>query len=356
MPYTAYYLAPDGVLHRDLTKDQIKSNYDSGDGLLWIDTSKTTNEDGQFLESVFKFHQLAIEDCISTNMHPPKVDDFGCYLFLIVHGVNYAVESDVVETAELALFLGNNYVVSSHSYPLLSVEFVKELVERDGQPMRRSADFLAYSIVDALVNNVMPAIDKMTEITEDIEEEVLRKPQQKTLEAILKLKRSAVHLHRVMAPQREVLNRMSRGDFKLIGDDAKVFYRDIYDHIVRIEDLNQTTRDMTDNALATYMSSIGNKQNEVMKILSIVAAIFLPLGLLTGIFGMNFTNMPELNISWGYYAVIGFIGFAILFILGIFWTQGWVNWGRRKISIPKTFMVDKSKLLGRLGHLKRRQP
>ncbi|MFC1963860.1 magnesium/cobalt transporter CorA [Chloroflexota bacterium] len=355
MPFTAYYLPPDGVLHRDLTEDQVKSSYDSGDGLLWVDTSETTNEDGQFLESVFKFHQLAIEDCISTNMHPPKIDDFGDYLFLIVHGVNYAVESDVVETAELAIFLGKNYVVSSHSYPLLSIEAVKQMVELDGRPMRRSADFLAYSIVDALIDNVMPAIDKMTEITEDIEEEVLRKPQQQTLEAILKLKRSTVHLHRVMAPQREVLNRMSRGDFKLIGDDAKVFYRDIYDHIVRIEDLNQTTRDMTDNALATYMSSIGNKQNEIMKILSIVAAIFLPLGIITGVFGMNFTNMPELNISWGYYAVIGFIGFAILIILGLFWTRGWVNWGRRKISLPKTFMVDKSKLLGRIGHLKHRQ-
>ena len=156
-----------------------------------------------------------------------------------------------------------------------------------------------------------------------------------------------------MAPQREVLNRISRGDFEFIGEEARIFYRDIYDHIVRIEDLNQTVRDMTDNALSTYMSSMANKQNEVMKILSIVAAIFLPLGLITGIFGMNFTNMPELNISWGYYAVVGFIGFAIFIILGLFWTRGWVNWRRRKISIPKTFMVDKGKLLGHLGHLKK---
>ncbi|MFC1941539.1 magnesium/cobalt transporter CorA [Chloroflexota bacterium] len=354
MPFTAYYLAPDGELHRNLTEDQVKSSYDSGDGLLWVDTSETTNEDGHFLENVFKFHQLAIEDCISTNIHPPKVDEFGDYIFIIVHGVNYAVESEVVNTAELAIFLGKNYVVSSHSYPLLSVEFVKQLVERDGRPMRRSADFLAYSIVDALVDNVLPTIDKMTETAETIEEEVIRQPQQSTLEAILKLKRSAVNLHRVMAPQREVLNRMSRGDFKLIGEDARIFYRDIYDHIVRIEDLNQTVRDMTDNALATYMSSIANKQNEIMKILSIVAAIFLPLGLITGIFGMNFANMPELNLSWGYYAVIGFIGFAILIILGVFWTRGWVNWGRRKISMPRTFIVDKSKLLGHVGRLRRR--
>jgi len=354
MAFTAYYLAPDGELQRELTEDQVKSYYDSGEGLLWVDTQDTTNEDGQFLESVFKFHQLAIEDCISVNMHPSKVDDFGDYLFMILHGVNYAVESEVVETAEIAIFLGKNYVVSSHSYPMLSVEYVKQLVERDGRPMRRSTDFLVYSIIDALVDNVMPTIDKMTEVGEDIEEEVIRQPQQATLEAILKLKRSAVSLHRVMAPQREVLNRISRGDFKLIGEDAKIFYRDVYDHIVRIEDLNQTTRDMTDNALATYMSSISNKQNEVMKILSIVAAIFLPLGLITGVFGMNFTNMPELNISWGYYAVIGFIGFAIFIILGLFWVKGWVNWGRKRVSMPKAFIVDRNKLLGSVGRLGRR--
>jgi magnesium transporter len=353
MSFTAYYLTPDGDIRSGINEDQVKSSYKSGDGLLWVDISETTNEDGQFLEKVFKFHPLAIEDCISTNIHTPKVDDFGDHIFIIVHGVNYAVESEVVETAELAIFLGKNYVVSNHSFPLLSIEAVKQLVERDGRPMRRSADFLAYSIVDALVDNVLPTVDKMTEIAEDIEEEVIRQPQQPTLAAILKLKRSAVRLHRVMAPQREVLNRISRGDLGLIGEDARIFYRDIYDHIVRIEDLNQTVRDMTDNALATYMSSIANKQNEVMKILSIVAAIFLPLGLITGIFGMNFTNMPQLNLSWGYYAVIGFIGFAILIILGLFWTRGWVNWGRRSISLIKPFMVEKGKLAGYVKRTKK---
>ena len=353
MPFTAYYLDSDGKLHINLTEDQVKSSYDSGAGLLWVDTSETSNEDGQFIDRVFHFHPLAIEDCISTTIHSPKVDDFGDYIFIIVHGVNYAVESEVVETAELAIFLGKNYVVSNHSYPLLSVEAVKQLVEHDGRPMRRSADFLAYSIVDTLVDNVLPTVDKMTEIAEDIEEEVVHKPQQPTLEAILKLKRSAVHLHRVMAPQREALNRISRGDFELVGEEAKIFYRDIYDHIVRIDDLNQTVRDMTDNALATYMSSVSNKQNEVMKILSIVAAIFLPLGLLTGIFGMNFVNMPELGVSWGYYAVLGFIGFAILSVIGLFWARGWINWGRRPVIKVKSLAVDKEKLTGYIGRIKK---
>lgn len=355
MPFTAYFLAAEGELHRNLTENQVKSSLESGDGLLWVDISETTSEDGQFLESVFNLHLLAIEDCMSANIHAPKVDDFGGYIFIIVHGVNYAVETEIVETAELAVFLGRNFVVSNHRYPLFSVEAVRQLVERDGRPMRRGADFLAYSIVDALIDNVLPTVDKMTEIAEDIEEEVIRQPQQSTLEAILKLKRSTVHLHRVMAPQREALNRISRGDFAVIGEAARIFYRDIYDHIVRIEDLNQTVRDMTDNALATYLSSVANRQNEVMKVLSIIAAIFLPLTLVAGIYGMNFENMPELKVAWGYYAVLGFIGIVILVVTGVFWSRGWINWGRRRISITKTFTVDKNKLFGYVERLKKRQ-
>jgi len=353
MPLQVYYLTPEGELRRELTEAQVKSSVESGDGLLWVDIGETTDEDGQFLERVFKFHPLAVEDCLSTKIHPPKVDDFGDYLFIVVHGVNYAVESEVVETAELAIFLGRNFVVSNHNHPLFSIEAVKQQVERDGRPMRRGADFLAHSLIDTLIDNVLPTVDKMTDIAEDIEEEVVRQPQQPTLEAILKLKRSAVHLHRVMAPQREVLNRMSRGDFVVIGEAARIFYRDIYDHVVRIEDLNQTIRDMTDNALATYLSSVANRQNEVMKVLSIVAAIFLPLTLLVGIYGMNFENMPELRVAWGYYAVLGFIGLAILIVVLLFWARGWINWGRKPVMRIKSFAAEKERLVGYIDRFRR---
>ncbi|MFC1899460.1 magnesium/cobalt transporter CorA [Chloroflexota bacterium] len=353
MSYTAYHLTTAGEVNGNITQDQMKSIYGSGEGLLWIDMLQMTKEDGQFLEDTFDFHPLAIEDCLNENLHPPKIDDFGDYLFIIIHGVNYAVESELVGTAELTIFLGKNYVITTHRFPLLSIEAVKERVDRDGRPMQNGAELLSYSIIDTLVDNVLPTVDKMTEIAESIEEEIIRQPQQATLEAILKLKRSAIQLHRIMTPQREVLNRMSRGDFKFIGEDARIYYRDIYDHIVRLDDLNQTVRDMADNALATYLSSIANKQNEVMKILSIVAAIFLPLGLITGIFGMNFKYMPELNLPWGYYSVLGFIGFVILVVIGLFWVKGLIHWGRKRIT-RVIISADKSKLSGRFGNIRRK--
>jgi len=356
MPLTAYYLSPGGELRSKLTEEEIGAAFGSRDGLLWVDVSDTTEEDAKFLEQTFGLHPLAVEDCVSTKIHPPKVDDFGEYLFIVVHGINYAVESEVVQTAELAIFLGTNFVISNHSFPLYCIEATKRSVESNARVMRQGADFLAHAIIDALVDNVMPTIDRMTEIAEDIEEQVVQNPQQPTLEAILKLKRSATHLHRAMAPQRDVLNRMSRGDFRVVREDAKIFYRDIYDHIARIEDLNQTVRDMTDNALSTYLSSVANRQNEVMKVLSVVAAIFLPLTLVVGIYGMNFENMPELKSPWGYYAVLGFIGAAIIGVMWFFWSKGWVNWGRRQILGVRSFVIEKEKLRGYMGRIKKGHP
>lgn len=147
---------------------------------------------------------------------------------------------------------------------------------------------------------------------------------------------------------------MSRGEFPIISQEARIFYRDIYDHIVRIEDLNQSLRDRADNALATYLSSVANRQNETLRTLSIVATIFLPLMLVAGIYGMNFDNMPELHWPWGYFAVLGFMATVIVGIIGWFWARRWITWGRRRIVRVRPFAVEREKLLGYLSHVARR--
>jgi len=354
MSYNAYYLSPEGDLRKDLNEDEIRVSYESKQGLLWVDVCDTTEEDGQFLEKAFKFHHLAIEDCISSRIHPPKIDDFEDYLFVVVHGINYATESEIVTTAELALFLGPNFVVSNHNFPLYSVDAVRQLVENDGHPMKRGANFFAHALIDALIDNVLPTIDKMAEVTEEIEEEAIHHPRQSTLDAILKLKRSALRIHRVMAPQREVMNRLSRGEFELIEREAQIFYRDVYDHLVRIEEMNQNIRDRADNAQATYLSSVANKQNETMKVLAMVATIFLPLTLVAGIYGMNFENMPELKWSWGYYAVLGFMATVISIVVWRFWAQSWLTWGRRQVIQARPFAVESERLRGHITHLVKR--
>lgn len=351
MPFSAYYLMPSGELRRGLNEQEVRTAFTSKEGLLWVDICDTTEEDGRFLESTFGFHHLAVEDCVSPRVHPPKIDDFGDHIFIIIHGINHETESHIVETTELEMFLSAHYVVSNHNFPMYSVDHVKRLVEDDARPMKRGADFLAYALMDTLIDNILPTIDEMGERAEEIEEEVIRSPQQATLEAILQLKRSAVRIHRIAAPQRDVLNRLSRGEFRAIGEQARIFYRDVYDHIMRIEDLNQSVRDRASDALSTYLSSVANRQNETMRVLSIVATIFLPLMLVAGIYGMNFERMPELKWGWGYFAVIGFMATVIVSALLWFRARNWMTWGRRRVAKIRPLRVEPHKLIGYLGNM-----
>jgi magnesium transporter len=318
-----YYLSPENEMKRNLTENEIETAFESRQGLLWVDISGATEEEGAFLKRNFHFHHLAIEDCVGPIIHSPKIDDLGSYLFIIVHGINPVSESEMPETAELALFLGSHFVVSVHRVPLSSIEDTMRLVEDDGRPMRHGADFLAYALIDVLIDNILPAIDTMADMSEEIEEETIREPRQSVLESILKLKRSTLKIHRVIAPQREIVNRLSRGEFPIIKEEARIFYRDIYDH------LSQNIRDAADNALDTYMSSVANRQNEVMKVLSMVAVIFMPLTLIAGIYGMNFEHMPELGWSWGYFAVLGLMAIVVIVAIVWFWSRKWIVFGKR---------------------------
>ncbi len=324
MEFKAYYLTPEGKLKQNLTEDEIKDAFESKKGLLWVDVTGIT-EDANFLDRNFHFHHLAIEDCVGPIIHSPKIDDLGSYLFIIVHGIYPLNELSTVETAELALFLGTTFVVSVHRGALTCFECIRPLVEDDGRLLKRGADFLAHALIDEVIDDILPTIDRMSELSEEIEEETIREPQQKVLESILKLKRSTQRIHRIIAPQREILNRLSRGEFPIIKEDARIFYRDVYDHLLRIEDLAQNIRDGADNALDTYMSSVANRQNEIVKVLSMVATIFLPLSLVAGIYGMNFEYMPGLKIPWGFFAVIGLMIFVAVSVLIWFRFRKWIK-------------------------------
>jgi len=320
----AFYLAPDGKLPQQVDLDQICNLLATGKGLLWVDTEDTTSEDAQFLTDAFNFHPLAVADCVSKNIHPPKIDNFDDYIFIIMHGINYHIESDVVETTELALFVGKNYVVTSHDFPMRSVASILARIQVDGRPMRRGADMLAHDIMDALVDNIMPTIDELDDKCTCIESEVLEYPKKGTLSSIMQLKRSILALNRVMSPQREIVNTIARGDYPVIGKKCQIYYRNIYDHLVRIETLTQGLRDLSDSVLATYLSSVSNRMNEVMKVLSVVAAIFLPLTLLAGIYGMNFANIPELQWRYGYFVVWGVMALVAFSLVAVFKKRKWL--------------------------------
>ncbi|MBN2239413.1 MAG: magnesium/cobalt transporter CorA [Dehalococcoidales bacterium] len=350
MAVNAYHITTETNVKLQTTQEAIKKAL-SQDKLLWIDIEGDEEQDIRLLSDVFGFHRLAIDDCLGERIHPPKIDEFKDYLFIILHGVNYAVKSEIVTTNQLELFIGKNYVVSHHTYPVLSMREVIMMVDEKRRAMKETPDFMAHEIADALIDNIMPTIDSMSDVIDDIEEEAIHNPKKTTIEEILKMKRSTMQLRRVITPQREVFNRLSRREFAIITEDAQIYFRDVYDHIVRIEDLNQGIRDRTDNALSTYLSSVANRQNETMKVLSIVAAIFLPLSLLAGIYGMNFEYMPELTWHWGYFAVLGFMAVAIIGITWWLWLKNVI--GRHRITVIRPMKVETRKLLGHIDRITR---
>ena len=312
MVQCTFYAAPEGRFLDQLSREQIRNFLATGEGLLWVDLEGAADDDADLLANTFCFHPLAVADCVSKNIHPPKIDDFEDYLFIIVHGINYHIESAVVETAELALFLGKNYVVTSHDVPMRSVSSMVDRVRANGRVMRRGGDFLAHDIIDALVDNIMPAIDERDERGVAIEAEALHDPERQTRVSIMQLKRSILALTRVILPQREIANALSRGEYAMISERARIYYRNIYDHLVRIEMLTRGLRDMAESALNTYLSSVSNRMNEVMKMLTLIATIFIPLTFVAGIYGMNFANMPELEWQYGYFATL-----AVMAVIGV---------------------------------------
>ena len=320
----AFYMAPGGELIDQLDKEQIKDFLTKKEGLLWIDIEDVKDDDATLLSDVFGFHPLAVEDCVSRNIHPPKIDDFEDYLFVIVHGINYFIESDVVETTELALFVGKNYVVTTHDVPMRSVSSVLDRIQKDDRLMRRGADFLTHDLIDALVDNIMPTIDEMNDKSVTVEAEALHDPGKETLATIMQLKRSILALERVMSPQRGIIDRFSRGEYALISERAGIYYRNIYDHLLRIEMLTYNLRDMVESTLSTYLSSVSNRMNEVMKVLTLIATIFIPLTFIAGIYGMNFVNMPELAWRYGYFIILGVMAVIGISLAVYFKRKSWL--------------------------------
>lgn len=305
MPFRAYHLAPGGQLKVDLTEREVKEAFEARQGLLWVDIYDSSEQDGPFIERTFGFHHLAVEDCTSPLVHPPKVDDYGDHIFIVVQGLRWVGAPDVVEAIELALFVGPTFVVSNHNVPLPSVERVAMRVASSGRHMRRGPDFLAHALIDGVVDDMLPIVDRLGDIAEVLENEAIKSPGQSTLEAIQDLKRSTLRIHRVITPQREMLSRFTHREYAVIREEAELFYRDVYGHMVHIGDLNQLVRETAENAVAMYMSVLVVRQNETVKTLSILAGIFAPLTLIASIYGMNFVNMPELGWRWGYFAVLG---------------------------------------------------
>ncbi len=257
-------------------------------------------------------HPLVLEDILNTEQRP-KAEDFGDYLFIVLKMLRPR-EGVGIATEQVSLILGENFVISfQEGFAGDAFNPIRERI-RGGKGRIRTmgADFLAYSLIDAVVDDYFVALEKIGEEIEELEVEVVTSPTRETQRKIHRLKRSMIFLRKSVWPLREVIGSLERRDSRLVREGTIVYFRDVYDHAVQVIDTVDTYRDMLSGMLDIYLTSLSNRTNEVMKVLTIIATIFMPLTFIVGLYGMNFKYMPELEWHWGYPAVL-----LLMFLISI---------------------------------------
>ena len=256
--------------------------------LLWIDLSGEEAETQRpLLLDTFGFHPLAVEDAL-IETHLPKLDDWDDYLYLVLYAVDFDRAQLAVDSHEVDVFLGRNYLVTHHTEDIHAIERLRAICLRDARRLQRGADYLLFELADAIVADFLPCLDALDETANDLEDEVFSNPTKETLPRIFTLKRAAIQLRRILSPQREVLNRLARDEYAVVDSKERIYFRGVYDHLVRLHDINEGLRDLIGGALDIYLSATSNRLNEVMRVLTMVTVLGLPLTFLTGFFGMNF--------------------------------------------------------------------
>ncbi len=304
-------------------------------GTLWIDLEAPTEaEEETLMVSLLDFHPLAIEDCQTGKEeegHLPKVEDFGEYIFVIFNPIEVDASGDAstrqslqIRTTQLSAFLSKRILVTHHFKPLRSINYAAQMLSKNNQILGRGPDFLFHLIIDDIVDNYTPILDALDAAIDSMENEVFKRPTQRTMVRILSLKKDVMTVRRIATYQKEMLNRLSRGEFSLIRADEMLYYRNVYDHLIRMSDLADSYRDMVAGLLDAYLSVTSNNLNQVMKVLTIISTIFLPLSFITGFFGMNFAYLPGAQWEYGVLAASLFMLAVGLGMLWIFKRNRWL--------------------------------
>ena len=304
---TLYY-SPGKPIRKNVPPQEFPQLIRNRRGLLWVDFENEPAESCLPILQGFEFHPLAIDDALQET-HVPKLDDWGDYLYIVLNYMIVLNNSQEWETEvdELDIFLGQNYIVTLHDRQVTAIEDTWQACDRDPRTLQDGADHLLYKITDNLVTEYMPAVEKIDAAIDEIEDQVFDRPSPRTLEKLFSLKRVLLAMRRILLPQREVLNKLARDDYRVIDPRDRIFFRDIYDHLVRLHDLNESLRDLVGGALDTYLSVVNNRMNDIMKTLTIITTLFMPITFITGFFGMNFFE-PVANLTgWTTRAVLALV-------------------------------------------------
>jgi magnesium transporter len=280
------------------------------------------------LGEMFGLHRLALEDVVNTHQRP-KAEQYERHLFIVGRMVEMG---ERIETEQLSLFLGRNFVLTFQELPGDSFDPVRERIRKAGGRIRTvGPDYLAYALIDAFIDHYFPVLEEYGERLESMEVQVISRPSPELVSQIHEIKRDLLTLRRAIWPLREAVNSLVREPRTFICDETRIYLRDCYDHTIQIIDLLENYRDVASSLMEVYLSSMGNRLNEIMKILTMITAFFIPMSLIAGIYGMNFNtgksplNMPELNWYFGYFFALGLMAAAGLGMFFFFRRKGWLG-------------------------------
>jgi magnesium transporter len=317
----------DDICEKDVDDPAALSQAFDDGTVTWIDVQGFGDEAKiRRIGEVFSLHPLAIEDVVNVPQRP-KAEEYGDQLLLIVRSVQRR-DNATLALEQVSIILGKNYVLTFQERHGTALDPVLNRVRAGKGPIRRrGSDYLTYVVFDTVVDAYYPVLEAVGDVLEELEEVVVSNPSSGLLRQLNRTKNQLVNLRRSIWPQREAVNSLIRDDSPLITDEVRMYLRDTYDHCVQATEVVEMYREMVTGQVNTYLSSIANRTNDVMKVLTIMASIFIPLTFMAGIYGMNFENMPELQVWWAYpilwcAMIVTAVGMTVYF-----WRKGWIGHG-----------------------------
>ena len=290
-----YYVDAGGQLRRDLSVSEMAEVIRTGAGQLWVDMRVSSRQCIAMLDNVFQFHPLAVEDALNP-VSRVKVDEYPGFLFMIIRGVRLkedtAEDPYDTETFNISFFLGSNYLVTVHGGQSPAFAAVSDRIERHPEILKRGVEHVMHAIMDSAVDAYFPLLDQIDEFVDGLEERVFKRFDRTALQDIFEVKRLVLSLRRHLGPQREVFNILSSRPTPLLAPDVQVYFRDIYDHSLRINDSLETYRELLSSTLDSYLTQVSNRLGEITKALSVVATVSIPFVVVSGMWGMNFGHIP----------------------------------------------------------------
>lgn len=304
---TSFLYKKDKTLETDLSRARLLQALKEPDSLLWVDLENPDEFEDEMLVEIFNFHDLAVEDCI-TDVSQPKADDYDEYLFLVTHAI--VLKEAQLHTIELDVFLGPNYVVTFHREPIKSIDVMRENARRKPDYyLNRGTDLLVYNILDQTVDQYMPILEGYEDVIDQIEARMFHSGDKDCLQEVIQLKRDVFHFRRIIAPQRDALNFLTRNPNALIKEENRIYFRDVYDHLFKIYGIVEGFQEVITGVMQAYFSYSSHLLNKTIQRMTVMATLSMPAIMIASIYGMNFQNMPELDHRYGYLFSLALMAF-----------------------------------------------